>query len=113
MAVSSPTAGATPPGKVVVANSNAAGAVAPTPIAVPTPEIPANVFDAFSNITRTPVNLPTRGFATIAKGGVTLEPSIYLDQKKRYLDHLNEIRRINEGDDTGDAPGYALNLIRL
>jgi hypothetical protein len=42
-----------------------------------------------------------------------LEPTIQLDQLKRYLDHLNEIRRINEGDDTSDAPGYSLNLVRI
>tara|TARA_R110002095_G_scaffold111981_1_gene97824 strand:- start:13829 stop:17071 length:3243 start_codon:yes stop_codon:yes gene_type:complete len=42
-----------------------------------------------------------------------LEPTIQLDQLKRYLDHLNEIRRVNEGDDTADAPGYSLNLVRI
>ncbi len=42
-----------------------------------------------------------------------LEPTIELDQLKRYLDHLNEIRRINEGDDTSDAPGYSMNLVRI
>jgi len=44
---------------------------------------------------------------------VGLEPTIRLDQMKRYLDHLNEIRRINEGDDTSDSPGYSLNLVRV
>ncbi len=44
---------------------------------------------------------------------IGLEPTIQLDQLKRYLDHLNEIRRINEGDDTADAPGYSLNLVRI
>lgn len=114
MAVSGPQALIRPPtGRVVVANSSAAGAAAPTPIAVPTPDFPTGAFDAFSNVTRTPVTLSPRGFANIAKGGVTLEPTLFLDQKKRYLDHLNEIRRINEGDDTADSPGYALNLIRI
>ena len=42
-----------------------------------------------------------------------LEPVIRLDQLKRYLDHLHEIRRINEGDDTTDTPGYSLNLVRI
>jgi hypothetical protein len=46
-------------------------------------------------------------------GKLALEPSLLEDQKKRYLDHLNELRRINEGDDNTDAPGYALNLVRL
>lgn len=44
---------------------------------------------------------------------LSLEPSILLDQQKRYLDHLNEIRRANEGDDTADSPGYALHLVRM
>lgn len=43
----------------------------------------------------------------------SLEPQIHLDQKARYLNHLHELRRINEGDDTKDLPGYALNLIRV
>ena len=43
----------------------------------------------------------------------SLEPVIGLNQLKRYLDHLNQLRRINEGDDTSDAPGYALNLVRI
>ncbi len=42
-----------------------------------------------------------------------LEQIEYLDQLKRYLDHLNELRRINEGDDISDSPGYALNLVRV
>lgn len=42
-----------------------------------------------------------------------VEPTIRLDQLKRYLNHLQEIRRINEGDDTSDTPGYSLNLVRI
>src|SRR5204863_8788871 len=49
----------------------------------------------------------------LGQDGITIEPSIYLSQKARYLQALNELRRINEGDDTGDSPGYALNLIRV
>lgn len=45
--------------------------------------------------------------------GITIEPTVYLDQLSRYVKHLNELRRINEGDDTNDFPGYALNLVRL
>jgi hypothetical protein len=52
------------------------------------------------------------GFAN-AKGGITLEPTLYLDQKSVYLNHLHELRRISEGDDTADSPGYALNLVRF
>lgn len=46
-------------------------------------------------------------------GKLTIEPTIIEDQKRRFLDHLHELRRINEGDDNTDAPGYALNLLRL
>jgi hypothetical protein len=44
---------------------------------------------------------------------ITLEPSIRLDQLSRYLNHLHELRRINEGDDISDSPGYSLNLVRV
>lgn len=54
-----------------------------------------------------------RGFGEGERDGVALEPVIKLDQMKRYLEHLNEIRRINEGDDTGDSPGYTINLVRI
>jgi hypothetical protein len=46
-------------------------------------------------------------------GTLALEPTLLEDQKKRYLDHLHQLRRINEGDDNTDAPGYGLNLVRL
>jgi hypothetical protein len=113
LAASGPTAGAAPPAKVVVSNSTAAGAVAPTAIPVPQPDLP-QAFGAFDKITRTDTRLlPSVGYANIAKGGLTLEPTIYLDQKARYLNHLQELRRINEGDDTADSPGYSLNLVRI
>ena len=44
---------------------------------------------------------------------ISLEPVIELDQLSRYLNHLHELRRINEGDDTSDSPGYSLNLVRM
>ena len=44
---------------------------------------------------------------------LALEPTVHLDQLSRYLNHLNQLRRINEGDDSADAPGYALNLVRI
>lgn len=47
------------------------------------------------------------------KNQISLEPTIHLDQMKRYLDHLNELRRINNGDDTADSPGYALHMVRI
>src|SRR5262249_53856752 len=48
-----------------------------------------------------------------AKTGISVEPTVLLDEKARYLNHLHELRRINEGDDTADSPGYALNLVRI
>ncbi|MEW4453740.1 hypothetical protein AB1L30_13785 [Bremerella sp. JC817] len=44
---------------------------------------------------------------------ISLEPTVVLEQKFRYLNLLNELRRINEGDDTADSPGYSLNLVRI
>jgi len=46
-------------------------------------------------------------------GPLSLEPSVHLDQLSRYLNHLAELRRVNEGDDSADSPGYALNLVRI
>ncbi len=46
-------------------------------------------------------------------GPLALEPTLHLDQLSRYLQHLNQLRRINEGDDSADAPGYSLNLVRI
>lgn len=45
--------------------------------------------------------------------GISIEPYAYLDQKNRYLQHLNHLRRMNESDDTSDSPGYSLNLVRF
>ncbi|MEZ6142459.1 MAG: hypothetical protein R3B84_18020 [Zavarzinella sp.] len=44
---------------------------------------------------------------------IGLEPVEYLNQKKRYLEYLAQLRRNNEGDDTADSPGYSLNLLRI
>jgi hypothetical protein len=74
----------------------------------------SDTFAAFSNITRTPVSTvtgPTYAFAN--NGGISVEPAVFLEQKSRYLNYLNHLRRINEGDDTADSPGYALNLVRI
>lgn len=46
-------------------------------------------------------------------GKLGVEPTVYLDEKKRYLEHLNEIRRINLGDDTADSAGYGMFLVRM
>jgi hypothetical protein len=73
-----------------------------------------SLVDGFSTITRTGARLPgPHGFAGIGKGGITIEPTLKIAQKKRYLDFLNQIRRENEGDDTADSPGYSMNLVRI
>jgi hypothetical protein len=57
-----------------------------------------------------PFNLQTTGFLGKALG---IEQTQEIDQLVRYMQHLNQHRRINEGDDTSDAPGYSLNLVRV
>jgi hypothetical protein len=52
-------------------------------------------------------------FSGFTQPGIALEPTIALDQRARYLNHLHELRRMNEGDDTSVSPGYALNLVRI
>lgn len=65
----------------------------------------------------TPIDFSKTAFAGVTAnqgaGGLGVEPTIYLDEKKRFLDHLNEIRRINMGPDQNDSSGYGLYLIRL
>ncbi len=46
-------------------------------------------------------------------GIITLEQTETLDQLARYVNHLHELRRINEGDDVSDSPGYSMNLVRI
>ncbi len=55
-----------------------------------------------------------QGFAT-SEGtyGLGVEPTVYLDELKRFQDHLNQIRRVNMGDDIADSAGYGLYLIRM
>jgi len=44
---------------------------------------------------------------------VALEPTVDLDEHSNYLNHLNQLRRINAGDDLTDRPGYGLYLVRI
>ena len=63
-----------------------------------------------------PFTTTSQPFATFGMGNnnaVSLEPNIHLDHLSDYIGHLDELRRINEGDDTADSPGYALNLVRI
>jgi hypothetical protein len=45
--------------------------------------------------------------------GLGVDPTVYLDEKKRFLDHLNEIRRISLRPDQNDSSGYGLYLVRM
>ncbi len=47
------------------------------------------------------------------KSQVALEPTVVLDEHSSYLNHLNQLRRINAGDDLTDRPGYGLYLVRI
>jgi hypothetical protein len=115
-AISGGTGGAGTGSKVTVNNGTAASAAVPAG-GVLASDIPTDAFGAFAGITRTPVTPPTALPFVDQTGtkiaGIALEPTVYLDQKARFLNHLNELRRINEGDDTADSPGYALNLVRI
>lgn len=62
-----------------------------------------------------PGSAPTSvvGTGGFVDSSISIEPTIHLDQLKRYVNHLNEIRRVNEGDDTADSPGYSMRLVRV
>jgi hypothetical protein len=90
-------------------------------------DVTANVTNLISNpvggnpaemvIARTPpfaaTAQPFADFGLANSNAVSLEPTIHLDHLSRYLNHFHELRRINEGDDIADSPGYALNLVRI
>jgi hypothetical protein len=69
------------------------------------------------NPTATPSFVPLGSFAgpigSSTFGGIAIEPELLLDQQMRFLNHLNQIRRNNEGDDNSAAPGYGLYLLRI
>lgn len=105
----------TPSSLVQTETVPAGGAPSPTvinPQTLPNPN-DTGTFAAFSNVSRSPSTLPSPLPFAGAKSGISLEPPLLLDQKSQYLNHLHELRRINEGDDTADSPGYALNLVRF
>lgn len=61
----------------------------------------------------TTVTNSTNPLGNFLEKQISLEPTVVRAQHSRYLNYLNHLRRINEGDDTSDAPGYALYLARL
>lgn len=42
-----------------------------------------------------------------------LDPEIMLDEHARYLNHLQQLRQIDAGDDVTDSVGYGLHLVRV
>jgi hypothetical protein len=42
-----------------------------------------------------------------------VEPTVYLEEKQRFLNYLNHLRRLNLGPDQNDSSGYGLYLVRL
>ena len=48
-----------------------------------------------------------------AAQGLGIEPTVLLDERSRFLNHLHQLRRINTGDDKTDMPGYSLYLVRM
>jgi hypothetical protein len=47
------------------------------------------------------------------KAPAALESTVVLDEHSNYLNHLNQLRRVNAGDDLADRPGYGLYLVRI
>ncbi len=99
-------------------------ASAATKTSTPPPK-PANTSVTVQNATATLPGTTSINASKFERFGITtkesgdadprikLEPVTHLDQQSRYLKHLHELRRINEGDDTSDSPGYSLNLVRI
>lgn len=97
-------------GKVTKRTTTKTGQPAGTPINPPST-------DSFTiptpNFQQQPLLSNSIGFGGLKTSGIGLEPVEELNQLKRYLDHLNQIRRQNEGDDVSDSPGYSINLVRI
>ncbi|MCC6694170.1 MAG: hypothetical protein IT365_00940 [Candidatus Hydrogenedentes bacterium] len=81
-------------------------------IGIPTGPTPESLVPGYDVIKRTDqLSYSPKGFG--GPTGLGLEPSLILDQHARYLNHLHALRRVNEGDDNADAPGYNLYLVRI
>ena len=94
------------------ASTNAGQPISPqalrsSKISIPTSSVP------LATLTSRETRRSCRGFFGFAPTTIALEPTVVEEQKARYLNALHELRRINEGDDTADSPGYSLNLVRL
>ena len=68
--------------------------------------------------TMSPLLMPSTltALALANKGAVTrigIEPTVLLDERSNFLNHLQQLRRNNAGDDRSDMPGYGLYLVRM
>jgi hypothetical protein len=107
-AVTSPTTViALPNASDVISERNAQQQIANNLLSTPDPSINRNApFALFSN---------GKPFQDIGEssGKLGLEPNEFLKQKQSYLEHLNQLRRINLGGDNADAAGYGLYLLSV
>ncbi|HEY2154644.1 MAG TPA: hypothetical protein VGH33_03375 [Isosphaeraceae bacterium] len=92
---------------------------APDRVAIPTPSAPLGFVNAGTLIDSASPDLTPGALANVAlanagsEKGIGLEPNVALDEQSDYIHHLNELRRINAGDDASDLPGYGLYLVRI
>jgi hypothetical protein len=68
--------------------------------------------------TMSPLLMPSNltALALANKGaaqGLGIEPTVLLDERSDFLNHLHQLRRNSAGDDRSDMPGYGLYLVRL
>jgi len=107
-ALLTPSGSADAPATTIAGQTPPDGMTTPTqPATVPT--LPTLVNPP--NLSNAEVVSSSNGATT--EPGIAVEPQIKLDQLSRYINHLHSLRRINEGDDTADAPGYSMNLMRF
>jgi len=68
--------------------------------------------------TMSPLLMPSNltALALANKGatpGIGIEPTVLLDERSNFLNHLHQLRRNSAGDDRSDLPGYGLYLVRM
>ena len=66
-----------------------------------------------TNILFQSVPIQSNNVRAFGPNAIQLDPVEDLNQRARYINHLQELRRINEGDDTADSAGYNLYLLRM
>ncbi len=74
----------------------------------------SKLVDNAKSLIKTKTEAKTAAPLAFDKGGsIHLELTELMDQHARYIRHNQQLRRINEGDDTSDSAGYALHLVRI